>query len=186
MTTETSRRFLKSLEDPEYRRIFVDEHVSTGLAFQIRQLREDREWTQEQLAQRTGKAQETISLWENPDYGRYSLRTLKDLAAAFDVALLVRFAPFTDLASWVTELTPERLAPPNFDKERSRAPAVAGSVTLEQSIRFALEQFTTSGSGGTAASASPGEHHTHEQSMSCFYVSAVGTTAEGEKLSATA
>lgn len=181
MTTETSRRLLKSLEDPEYRRIFVDEHVSTGLAFQIRQLREDRKWTQEQLAQHTGKAQETISLWENPDYGRYSLRTLKDLAAAFDVALLVRFAPFTDLASWVTELTPERLAPPNFDEERSRAPAVTGSITLYQNTWFANKEFTTSGWGGTAASVSPGEYHPYEQSLSRPDVYVVGIRVEGEK-----
>lgn len=110
------QQILKSLEDREYRREFAAD-IGTGLAFQVRLLREDRGWTQEQLAHRMGKRQETISQWENPDYGRYTLNTLRELAAAFDVALLVRFAPFSELVDWSINLTPERLTPPNFDEE---------------------------------------------------------------------
>ena len=105
-----------SLRDEEYRREFSDD-VGTGLAFQIRSLREKNGWTQEQLAERTGKKQETISLWENPNYGSYTLNSLKGLAAAFDVSLLVKFAPFSDLVDWSVNLTPERLAPPSFIEE---------------------------------------------------------------------
>jgi transcriptional regulator with XRE-family HTH domain len=108
----------KSLEDPEYRREYVNEHINVGLAFQIRQLRESKKWTQEELAKRTGKAQETISEWENPDYGRYSLSTLKKLAAAFDVALSVKFVSFRELVYWTVCLTQERLAPPSYDNDR--------------------------------------------------------------------
>jgi transcriptional regulator with XRE-family HTH domain len=64
-----------------------------------------------------GKRQETICQWENPDYGRYTLKTLRELADAFDVALLVRFAPFSELVDWLIDLTPERLAPPSFEEE---------------------------------------------------------------------
>lgn len=110
------QQILKSLEDREYRREFAAD-IGTGLAFQIRLLRENRGWIQEQLADRMGKRQETISQWENPDYGRYTLNTLRELAAAFDVALLVRFAPFSELVDWSINLTPERLAPPSFDEE---------------------------------------------------------------------
>ncbi|MBI4298924.1 MAG: helix-turn-helix transcriptional regulator [Chloroflexi bacterium] len=107
----------KSLENQEYRRAFTND-IGTGLAFQIRLLREQNEWSQEELAQKITKRQETISQWENPDYGRYTLNTLKELATAFDVALIVKFAPFSELVDWTGTLTPQRLAPPSFDKER--------------------------------------------------------------------
>jgi len=110
------QQILRSLENREYRREFAAD-VGTGLAFQIRLLREARGWTQEELAHQMGKRQETISQWENPDYGRYTLKTLSELAAAFDVALLVRFAPFSELVDWSMNLTPERLAPASFDDE---------------------------------------------------------------------
>lgn len=105
-----------SLQDEEYRREYSAD-VGTGLAFQIKLLREKNGWTQEHVAQLTGKQQETISQWENPNYGSYTLSSLKSLAAAFDVALLVRFAPFSELVEWNTGLTPQRLAPPSFVEE---------------------------------------------------------------------
>lgn len=120
MTLEQRREILSNLENPEYRREFVSEHVSTGLAFQIRALREARVGTQERLGELIGTAQEAISKLESPDYGRYSLTTLKKLAAAFDVALLVRFVPFTELVEWTIGLTPERLTPPSYDEERKQ------------------------------------------------------------------
>jgi transcriptional regulator with XRE-family HTH domain len=110
--------FLTELQDKEYRQAFMEELVGTSLAFQVRRLREARGWTQENLATETGKAQETISQWENPSYGRYSLSTLKQLARAFDVALLVRCVSFSELANWTVDVTPERQTPPNYEQER--------------------------------------------------------------------
>ena len=109
-------QILKSLGQRSYRRAFRDD-IGTGLAFQIKLLRERRGQTQEELAERIGKRQETISQWENPNYGRYTLKTLLELAEAFDVALIVRFAPFRDLAYWTATITPDRLAPKTYEEE---------------------------------------------------------------------
>ena len=117
MATNKRQQLLNSLENEEYRREYAAD-VGTGLAFQIHLLREKRKWTQEDLATRMGKRQETISQWENPTYGRYTLNTLKELAAAFDVALTVRFIPFSELVDWSVNLDPERLAPKSFEEER--------------------------------------------------------------------
>lgn len=111
---------MTSLTDRDYRREFAEETISTGLAFQIRLLRESRGWTQEDLARRTGQAQQTICRLENPNYGRHSLTTLKRLAAAFDVAMAVRFVAFSELVDWTLGLTPQRLAPPSFSDEYSQ------------------------------------------------------------------
>jgi len=61
--------------------------------------------------------QERISLCENPNYGKFSLQTLKQLAATFDVALIVRLAPFSEVVEWELSLSPESLEVENFDKE---------------------------------------------------------------------
>lgn len=118
MTTNKQWTFMKSMANPEYRRAFADEMVGTGLAFQIRRMREAKGWTQEDVAQLTKKAQETISQWENPNYGRYSLSTLKQLGGAFDVALLVRFVSFGELADWTMDVTRHRLTPASYEEER--------------------------------------------------------------------
>lgn len=134
-----SGQIWKSLEDEEYRDAFnVD--VDTGLAFQIRALREKKGWTQAQLGEEAGgKAQETISQWENPNYGSYTLNSIKELAVAFDVGLAVRFVPFSDLVEWNANLTPERIAPPSYDEEQELRAVLASTST---SVAMA-DTFTT-------------------------------------------
>lgn len=120
MITVKQRKFLDSLTDKEYREMFAEELVGTSLAFQIRRLREARNLTQIDISGLTGKAQPTISQWEDPNYGRYTLSTLKELAAAFGVALLVRFVSFSELADWTVDVDPNRLTPPSYDEEQQQ------------------------------------------------------------------
>lgn len=136
------REFLNDLEDNEYRNLFAGELVGTSLAFQIRRLRDARGFTQDELAQLADKKQETISQWENPDYGRYTLSTLKTLAGAFDVGLLVRFVSFSELADWTIDVSPERLTPPSYEEELSFA-AVHDSLGPSSwgNLRTLGEQF---------------------------------------------
>ena len=73
--------------------------------------------------------QEGVSRLESLDYGRYTLATLKKLASAFDVALVVRFEPFSQLVDSVVNLSPEDLAVPDFEHDPGLAPDV---VRLER------------------------------------------------------
>lgn len=127
--TSARDQIVESLADKEYRDLFVSEHIGQGLAFQIRALRKERGWSQDELGQRAEMKQASISQLEDPDYGRLSLSTLKRLASAFDVALMVKFAPFSELVEWTTELTPRDLAPPSFGQEHQvrRALSVASA-----------------------------------------------------------
>jgi transcriptional regulator with XRE-family HTH domain len=128
MTLDKEKQIRDSLDNKEYREALAVEHVNTTLAIQIRNMRENHnpKWKQSDLSDRLGKHQETISQWENPDYGRYSITTLKKLAAAFDVALLVKFVPFSELVSDMVNLSTTRLSPPSFDEERYRtAPLIS-------------------------------------------------------------
>ena len=110
----------KRLLNKKRREAFVSASVDQTIPFQIRAMRlaKDRNWTQQELASRSGMKQERISTCENPNYGRFSLQTLKQLASAFDVALIVRFAPFSELVEWESNLSPDSLEVKNFDKER--------------------------------------------------------------------
>jgi transcriptional regulator with XRE-family HTH domain len=118
MTIDNKREQIwESLRDPEYRHQFVEEEINVGIAFQIRSLRNRQNLRQVELADRLGGKQSLVSSWENPDYGRYNLGTLKDLAKAFDVGLLVRFVPFSTLVDWALNLTSDTIAPPSFNEE---------------------------------------------------------------------
>ena len=114
MSSDRRGQLVNSLSDKAYRDAFVEANITHDLAFQIRALRDRHGWTQAELGERVGMAQETISLFESGDYGRFTLRSLKRLASAFDVALLVRFGAFSELVDWVDTLSEEKLAPVSF------------------------------------------------------------------------
>jgi transcriptional regulator with XRE-family HTH domain len=109
---------------PKSRIKFAESHLNKNLAFQIRAMRASRGWSQEELARRTGMNQNMIYRLENPSYGKPTISTLKRIAAAFDVALVVRFLPFSRLVDWVTGtpfvdrgLSSDSLAVPTFREE---------------------------------------------------------------------
>ena len=101
----------------EYREGFVAEHIKTTLPFQLRAIRKKLGWTQKQLGLKAGMAAERITVLEDPNYAKFNLSTLLRLADAFDVALIVRFAPFSELLDWASDLSPEVIAVPNYAKD---------------------------------------------------------------------
>ena len=117
----------EKMRDKPYRETFVAAHLSTNIAAQIQTIREQRGWTKKQLAQEAGMSPSRITVMEDPSYENFTLTTLKRLASAFDVALIARFAPFSDLVDWVAELSPEKLQTPEFEMDalshREKPPA---------------------------------------------------------------
>ena len=86
------------LADKESRDEYVAARLDTDLAFQIYALRKQRGWTQARLATACGNpnGQGAICRLESSAEG-VSLSTLRELASAFDVALSVKFLPFSQL-----------------------------------------------------------------------------------------
>lgn len=113
----------KKMHNKLYRDTFVTAHLSTNLAAQIKTMREQRGWTKKQLAQKAGMSPSRITVMEDPSYEKFTLTTLKRLASAFDVALVARFAPFSDLGDWVAELSPEKLQASEFERDFLRLDA---------------------------------------------------------------
>lgn len=106
MSTKQSliRKIRKS---KEYRDEFVAAQISTGIPFQIRALRKAQNWTQAKLAEATQMAQPRICAMEQAGYGEFTLNTLRKLASAFDVGLVVRFAPFGEVVNWADSFSPD-------------------------------------------------------------------------------
>ena len=127
----------EKMRDKPYRDTFVAAHLSTNIAAQIQTIREQRGWTKKQLAQNTGMSPSRITVMEDPSYEKFTLTTLKRLASAFDVALIARFTPFSDLVDWVADLSPEKLEAPEFEKDSlshlRKLPAKESQVALETS-----------------------------------------------------
>jgi transcriptional regulator with XRE-family HTH domain len=85
----------QNLKNRVFRREYVAENVKMGVAMQIKAMRESRRWSQADLAQRADKAQSAIARLEDPDYGKFSIQTLLEMADAFDVWLSVEFIAFS-------------------------------------------------------------------------------------------
>jgi transcriptional regulator with XRE-family HTH domain len=85
----------RELREKSYRDAFVASQLRIALPLQCRALRESRGWTQPKLAEAAHMTQPRISEIERPGERRLNLETLLRLASAFDVALEVRFVPFT-------------------------------------------------------------------------------------------
>ena len=104
MSTKKTEILKKS---KEHRAAFVASQINIGIPFQIRALRKQRQWDQKVLAEKAGMAQPRIALMERPGHGELTLKTLKRLADAYDVALVVRFAPFSELVDWSDKFSPD-------------------------------------------------------------------------------
>jgi transcriptional regulator with XRE-family HTH domain len=120
LSNSKRKSFLERLKDPTYRHAIVAAQIGNGIALQIRSMRKAEGWDQAELATKAlGKPelQSMISRYENPDYRKYSMSTLLDLAKAFDVGLEVRFVPFSRIIQRDRESGQEKLTVESFQEE---------------------------------------------------------------------
>ena len=92
------KHIVAHLADKADRDAYVRYRIESGVAAQIHAMRRSRRWSQADMAARLGKPQPLISRLEDWRHGRHSVSTLLEVASLFDVALLVAFAPFSELA----------------------------------------------------------------------------------------
>lgn len=126
----------------EYRESFIESHLSSTIAAQIFSMRSDRNMTQAELAIKAGMQQTRICVLEDPDNTSMSIKTLRRIAAAFDVALIIRFVPYSAVARWAAEANSQKFSVPSFDEdgEPEAAPRIysLSAVTPSQSQRIVV------------------------------------------------
>lgn len=83
--------------DKEYAHSYMHQHLLERFATQLHAVRSDQGLSQEDLAELSGVPQSKISRLECADVGSFTLGTALKLAKALDVALALRFEPFSHL-----------------------------------------------------------------------------------------
>jgi len=136
---ELADKLRHEFQDKEYRQAYADEFLNASIATQIKVLREQHPWTQEELAEKAGMKQSRISILENVNYSAWSLTTLKRLAEAFDVTLKVSFESYSARLLDIQRFGRESLERFSFDEDpvfqNDLEPMKAGALkaSLEQS-----------------------------------------------------
>jgi transcriptional regulator with XRE-family HTH domain len=111
-----SERFADELTEKRMRDAYLSAQTRTKLTQQIRAIRNQRGWSQGDFAAILGKPQSNVSRLESRDYGNFNLRTLFELAAAFDCGLAVEFVPYEEFLRRTADLTRENLEVPRFSR----------------------------------------------------------------------
>jgi transcriptional regulator with XRE-family HTH domain len=117
MSVASKEKLIKKLSNKNYRDAYVEESVKTSMPFQIKALREQRDWSQAILGKQTSMKQNAISRIESAEYGALGINTLLRLASAFDCALLVKFVPFSRLLSEFEDVSSKALEVSAFGED---------------------------------------------------------------------
>lgn len=120
----------EEIRNKEYRHGLVNAQIEVDLPLQIRALRKQLVGTQSELSRLTGMKQARISDMEKPGKVHFSLETLRRLAEAFDVAFVVRFAPFSELLDWSGKFSPDTFQVRSFTEELRDASASAEEIAV--------------------------------------------------------
>lgn len=107
----------RKLAKPAYRQAMVDAEIRHGLADQIRAMRERAGWSQADLARRIGTSQPNVARMEATRDKYLSLPSLLSVAKVFDVGLLVRFVPFSEVVRRSLDATDFEQAPLSYEEE---------------------------------------------------------------------
>ena len=151
--SELENKLKKEFKDKEYAHAYVNEFLNASIATQIKVLREQLGWKQEELASKTGMEQSRISLLENINYSMWSISTLKKLAEAFDVTLKVSFESFSTRINDIDNFNRESLERLSRENDLSfeEQTQPIGLASTNQSITI-IEGITTSELFGTPKS----------------------------------
>jgi len=112
---DSKQELIAKLNKKDYRHAYLDEFLNVLIATQIRVLRQQRNLKQGQLAELAGMKQSRIS--ELEDVSHAYLTTLKRIAKALDVALIVKFESFGKILKEIDDYAPEHLGRPSYDEE---------------------------------------------------------------------
>jgi len=137
------QRLWERLGSKEFRDGFVAAENTNAISAQIHALREQRGWTQTDLAREADMAQARISLLESGGAENANLSTLRRIASAYDVALLVLFVPFSELLTRATPTTQQWLTPREFDRDELQSGNGWSSKFLEQIFVRSRPEFET-------------------------------------------
>lgn len=108
---------IEAFQDKDFRESFAEDFLNTHIASQIRAIREERNLTQEDLAELVGTKQAGISRIENVNYSAWNIKTLKKIAFALDSRLHVSIETFGSLLEEGSSFSRNALKRPSFGED---------------------------------------------------------------------
>jgi len=106
---ELVKTLATEFDDKDYAHAYMETFSNMAIAAQIKALREQRGWTQQQLATQAGMKQARIAVLEDVDYESWTLKNLRKLARAFDLTVKVSFETFSSGIVEATKINAESL-----------------------------------------------------------------------------
>jgi transcriptional regulator with XRE-family HTH domain len=103
--------------DKEYRHAYAEDFLNTKIATQIRVLREQRGWTQAELAKRIGTKQAGVARLENVNYSSWKIETLRKIARAFDLRFSGGWETFGSFLDELEQFSRKSLERPSFEED---------------------------------------------------------------------
>jgi len=106
---ELIKTLTAEFHDKEYAHAYMEDFSNMATAAQIKALREQRGWTQKELADASSMKQERICALEDIDYDAWTIKTLRKLAKAFDLTVKLSFEKFSSGILDVSKINSETL-----------------------------------------------------------------------------
>jgi transcriptional regulator with XRE-family HTH domain len=138
------------LKDEETRYIYADSIVNAFVSAQINSLREDRELSQQQLAELIGTKQSGVSRLEKADYSTWKIETLRKLARVFGVRLRISFDEFATLPPEIRGFSKHKLCPRSFANDPVFGSNDASSLVADEVSIPGIERIESDTKGGDA------------------------------------
>lgn len=169
----TNTKLVQKLKSKPYRDAFVASQIDVAIPYQIRALRERRNMPQEELAALSGMKQPRISAIERPGHGDVNVKTLRRIASAFDIALIVRFAPFSELVSLTESFSPDTFNVPSFSQDTFQA-ITSSSQVIERQGGWVTTPYSQQLPGRPARSAADAAAIVNQMSVGIVGLGSVG------------
>lgn len=125
-------QLIQKFADFVYRHAYADEYLDSAIATQIKVLREQRELTQAQLAELLGMKQSQVARMESVNNSAWTLRTLKRVAKAFDLMLVVKYESFGAVLPDIESFGRQALQRPSFKDDPVFIPTIAATATARE------------------------------------------------------
>jgi transcriptional regulator with XRE-family HTH domain len=156
MPLQSKADLLQRLSDKRFRESFVWSRITQTLAIQARVLRQKAKLTQQELADKIGTSQNAVFRMESPKYGNSSLATLKKWADFFDVGLVIRFAPLSEIVNWSQNLKSSSIDVPHYSHDTALAETDAEKEQAHVSVPVPEAHLRKCPIAYTAVAAPPG------------------------------
>jgi transcriptional regulator with XRE-family HTH domain len=166
--SDLTKNLKPAFRDKDYRHGYADEFLNSSIATQLKVLREQRNWSQEELARRAEMLQPRISVMENVNYSSWSINTLRKLAEAFDLTLSVSFEGFGQRLVDIERFNRESLERFSFDEDPIFTERDANDLAVKSKFFYEAQTLTVGNTMESAATKAVNEQNTPPSEGSIF------------------